>query len=100
MASASTFLISFTHFSLYMLYIVTYDLNTTGQRYTDLITAIKKMDYCPLLKSAWLVKSSSSAKQIYDYLLPIIDSNDHLLVAEINSNRMGWLDKEAVAFMK
>lgn len=83
-----------------MKYIVTYDLNNSGKNYEGLIGAIKKMDYCPLLKSAWLVKTSSSATSIYNSLAPFFDKDDRILVAEINSNHMGFLSADAVAFLR
>ncbi|OGJ56467.1 hypothetical protein A3D88_03770 [Candidatus Peribacteria bacterium RIFCSPHIGHO2_02_FULL_52_16] len=81
-------------------YLVTYDLNKTGQNYDGLIGAIKKFTWYGVLKSAWLIKSTSSAAEISKYLLPHIDKNDRLLVCEINSNRDGWLDQAAWDFLK
>lgn len=82
-----------------MKFIVTYDLNKVGQDYDKLITAIKKLPNYRFLKSAWFIKSTSSAEEISTYLRQYIDDNDRLLVAELNQNRRGWLDQAAWDFI-
>ena len=82
-----------------MYYLVTYDLNKSGQNYDGLISAIKKYPYCKALYSAWFIKSSSSADSISADLSKHIDSNDNLLVLEVTSNRQGYLNKDAWAFL-
>jgi hypothetical protein len=66
-------------------YLIGYDLNKSGQNYTDLIEKIKTIgNWWHHLDSTWIVKSNSSAEQIRDFLRPYIDQNDELLVVRLN----------------
>lgn len=61
--------------------LIGYDLNKSGQDYTTLIEAIKKLGtWWHCLNSTFIVKSSSSAALIRDHLKQFTDSNDELLV--------------------
>lgn len=66
-------------------YIIGYDLNKTGQDYTDLIDKIKATfsTWWHHLDSTWIVKSDLSAEQIRTFLVTHIDSNDELLIASL-----------------
>lgn len=80
-----------------MVYIITYDLNSTGQRYSELISAIKEASngcWCTYWKSSYLIKSPLSPSQITGRLKPYLDSNDTLLVIEVKNNYQGWLAKD------
>lgn len=77
-----------------MVYMITYDLNSTGQRYNELINAIKGASngcWCTFWKSSYLIQSPLSPSQITDKLKPYLDSNDRLLVIEVKRNYQGWL---------
>ncbi|MER9450114.1 CRISPR-associated protein Cas2 [Mesorhizobium sp. M0254] len=82
------------------IYIVTYDLNTPGKDYKDLLIAIRKYTHCHALKSAFFVDSAQTAQQIRDTLMKLIDGNDSLyvmrLTGEWGSNRQmpctAWLN--------
>lgn len=77
-----------------MVYMITYDLNSTGQRYNELISAIKEASngcWCTFWKSSYLIQSPLSPSQITDRLKPYLDSNDRLLVIEVKRNYEGWL---------
>ena len=77
-----------------MVYMITYDLNSAGQRYNELISAIKKASngcWCTFWKSSYLIQSPLSPSQITDRLKPYLDSNDRLLVIEVKRNYRGWL---------
>lgn len=81
-----------------MVYMITYDLNKTGQNYDNVIKAIKDAStgvWCTFWKSSYLIKSNLTANQISDKITPYIDSNDRLIILECkNSNYQGWLEKE------
>ena len=66
---------------------ISYDLMRPGQNYDDLIAAIKAL--CPkhwnVLKSAWIVSTSRSAKDIRDSLQRYLDPNDKLIVNSLGS---------------
>ncbi|MFC0320236.1 SinR family protein [Olivibacter oleidegradans] len=62
-------------------YLIGYDLNKSGQDYETLIAEIKKLGiWWHCLDSTWIVKSSSTAKNIRDHLKMFIDGNDEVLV--------------------
>lgn len=76
-----------------MVYMITYDLNSQGQQYNELIDAIKKTStaWCTYWKSSYLIKSSLSLKQVEAKLTPHLDPNDRLFIVEITNNYGGWL---------
>jgi len=67
-------------------YLIGYDLNSTGQNYSNLIEKIKETfdTWWHHLDSTWIVRSDLSAVEIRDTLTPYIDYNDELLVVELN----------------
>lgn len=67
------------------IYMIGYDLHE-GQDYENLIQAIKAYrNYWHCLDSTWLVKTDHTSKQIRDYLLDHIRSDDKLLVMNYGS---------------
>lgn len=86
-----------------MVYMITYDLNSTGQRYNELISAIKKASngcWCTYWKSSYLIQSPLSPSQIADRLKPYLDSNDRLIVIEVKRNYEGWLTDDEWSYIK
>ena len=85
-----------------MVYMITYDLNSTGQRYSELISAIKKTSngcWCTYWKSSYLIQSPLSPSQIADRLKPYLDSNDRLIVIEVKRNYEGWLTDDEWSYI-
>jgi hypothetical protein len=71
--------------------LITYDLRKPGANYTDLIRAIKALgDWWHPLLSTWIVKTHYTPEQVKGLLLPYIDVNDGLLVAQIAGNVAGY----------
>lgn len=82
-----------------MVYMITYDLNSPGQKYDDVINAIKEAStgvWCTYWKSSYLIKSNyQTAKEVFEKIKPYLDENDSVLVIEVNNNYQGWLtDKQ------
>ncbi|HFK5575261.1 TPA: hypothetical protein ACG0AX_003636 [Elizabethkingia anophelis] len=88
-------------------YIISYDLNKTGQDYKTLKEKIEELanGYWHHLDSTWIIFSSKTAKQICSELKKCIDSNDELLVVEITKNAdwigfnksgTDWLEKHII----
>ncbi len=79
-------------------YMITYDLNSSGQKYDKVIQAIKDSStgaWCSYWKSSYLIKSSLTPNQISDNIKPHLDSNDRLIIIEVKNNYQGWLsDKQ------
>lgn len=69
-------------------YIISYDLNKEGTNYSKknkaLIERIRDKfgTFWHHLDSVWIVVTDMSAVEIRDYLNPILDSNDELLVVK------------------
>jgi len=85
-----------------MVYMITYDLNSTGQRYSELISAIKEASngcWCTYWKSSYLIQSPLSPSQIADRLKPYLDSNDRLIVIEVKRNYEGWLTDDEWSYI-
>lgn len=77
-------------------YVVSYDLNKSGQDYEGLYGELKKSRaYWHYLDSTWLIYTSESAKDLYDRIGEHIDKNDSALVIEVSRNYQGWLPKKA-----
>jgi len=78
-------------------YMIGYDLNKTGQDYTNLITTIKETfeTWWHYLDSTWIVVSDLSSTEIRDLLKPHIDTNDELLVAKLTGEGawIGFIEK-------
>jgi hypothetical protein len=67
--------------------LITYDLISPGQDYTDLHEAIKSFgSWWHCLESTWIVDTGSSTGSIRDTLKQHIDANDKLLVAQLESH--------------
>lgn len=65
--------------------LVGYDLNKSGQDYSDLIAAIKNIGtWWHCLDSTWIVKTDLTCVQVRDALKPHIDANDELLVVKLS----------------
>lgn len=70
---------------------VGYDLNNPGKDYAKLIEAIKSCgSWWHHLDSTWLVQTSQSATQVRDYLRPMQDPNDELLVMNVTKDASAW----------
>lgn len=83
-------------------YLITYDLNSEGQNYENVIQSIKDsaLYWCTYWDSSFLIKSNLTANQIFDKIKPYIDSNDRLIIIEANpANHQGWLEKDQWAFV-
>lgn len=85
-------------------YMITYDLNSTGQKYSDVIQAIKDAStgaWCTFWKSSYLIKSNLTANQITDKITPHLDQNDRMIVVEAKpTNYQGWLSEEDWKYIK
>lgn len=79
-----------------MVYLITYDLNKSGQNYDGLYKSIKKLGlWWHHLDSNWLVETTYSAEQIAATLRKAIDENDNLLVIRVYDDYAGQLTKKA-----
>ena len=68
-------------------FIVTYDLNSSGKKYDDLISKIKDYsNWAHINESVWFLKSDDICSVIRDNLLTDIDDDYSLFVAELSGS--------------
>lgn len=73
--------------------LISYDLNSPGQKYTNLIEDIKAASngaWWHNLDSTWLIKTSLSSSDLRDRLVKHIDSGDELLVVDVTGDARAW----------
>lgn len=78
-------------------YLITYDLNSPGQKYDDIIKIIKEDcagAWCSYWKSAFLITSTLTPSGMIDKLKPHLDGNDKVLIIEVVDNKSGWLTQK------
>ncbi|MEG1256865.1 hypothetical protein [Clostridium sp.] len=69
-----------------MVYLVSYDLNTPGKNYNELYNKLKSFNsYLHPLESTWFIDTLFSAKEIFERLYPVLDSNDKLFVVKLDT---------------
>lgn len=72
---------------------ISYDLNSPGQHYDRVISAIKELgSWAKLQKSLFFVKSSFSEQQAFDRVRAVMDSNDSLVVVNATNNNAIWIN--------
>jgi len=83
-------------------YMITYDLNSKGQNYEKVIEAIKDSAgaWCTFWKSSFLIRSNLTAQQINDKIKPYLDSNDTMIVIEVQKNYQGWLTEDSWKYIR
>ncbi len=80
-----------------MVYNISYDLHEPGQKYKELHGLIVKASndrWAHILDSTYIIQSSSSAEQIYNYLSEALDKNDKIFISEVTQNYSGFLDSD------
>lgn len=79
-------------------YMLTYDLNSPGQKYDDVIKVITDEisdgNWCTFWKSAYLLRSNLTPDQMMHKLKPFLDNDDRFFVTEIVNNHAGWLAED------
>ncbi|MGE0251228.1 MAG: hypothetical protein AB7G80_01085 [Dongiaceae bacterium] len=71
-------------------YLITFDLNRTGQNYDGLKRAIESYGLCrKIATTTFVVISNKSSAAIVDHLLSYIDNNDEIFVGRL-AGEAGW----------
>lgn len=77
-------------------YMVSYDLNKSGQDYKGLYEELKNSPvWWHYLDSTWLIKTNETVVQLWERIEPHIDSNDRCLVIPVSKPYSGWMTEEA-----
>jgi len=70
---------------------ISYDLNVPGQRYDQVIEAIKKLgNWAKVQKSFWYVSTSLSAEEAVKRVWSVMDSTDSLIVVDATNKAAAW----------
>jgi hypothetical protein len=71
---------------------VSYDLNTPGQNYEEVIAEIKKQgdSWAKVHYSLFYLKSDKTAQQIAEAVWRKMDANDRLIVVDATNNDAFW----------
>ncbi|HJD12909.1 MAG TPA: hypothetical protein IAA03_03820 [Candidatus Ruminococcus avistercoris] len=81
-----------------MVCFITYDLNSEGQNYEDVIKTIKDCavdgKWYSCWRSSYLIKTDMKVDEINDKIHQYLDKNDTLFVVEVTSNYQGWINKK------
>ncbi|CAK1221925.1 hypothetical protein [Fructobacillus evanidus] len=83
-------------------YILSYDLNSPGQKYDDVKKVIDSFggSYIKILESTWMLRNNLSPQEMSDRLSKACDKNDSYLIIEIAKNYQGYLTHEKWEFIK
>lgn len=81
--------------------LITYDLNSPGQKHSDLLEGIKQYPWAQLSESSYAIKTSLNPSEVYSNLKSHIDQNDNLYVITMAKPYTGfgpedvnkWLDE-------
>ncbi|WP_271814223.1 hypothetical protein [Clostridium beijerinckii] len=86
-----------------MVYNVSYDLHDPGQKYKELhelIVSVSNNRWAHILDSTYIIESNKTSEEIHLALSKALDSNDNILVCEINKNYHGYLKKKYWQYIK
>ncbi|XZM32559.1 hypothetical protein ACSXAY_11595 [Clostridium perfringens] len=84
-----------------MIYLVTYDLNKSGQNYSKLYDTLKSFpSWCHCTDSTWLIESHSDSKTIHEKLKSSLDSNDSILIIRVSKDYCGVLPRKTCDWLK
>lgn len=82
-------------------YVITYDLRAPNKNYDGLIKLIESYtDRKKFLLSAYFINTTETSTQIYNKLIPALDTNDHLIVMKITSEYYGRLEQSVWDWLK
>lgn len=76
-------------------YLVTYDLNSPGQKHTEVLEKIKNYgSWARLSESSYAISTHETVGQVYGKFEPLIDSNDNLYVISLHRPYTGFGKKD------
>lgn len=77
------------------IYMISYDLYSPTSNRESVEEAIKSLGtWCKYLTTTYLVKSYTGIYDAQDIVTKHLDSNDRLIIAEIQKPILGWLNQD------
>lgn len=85
-------------------YMISYDLNSPGQDYDGLHSAIRNYEVCnsymKYLDSTYIITSDLKPKNIFEHLDQFLDSSDNILIMEVNNYWYARLPNDALEWLR
>lgn len=75
--------------------LVTYDLNSPGQKHAKMLKKIKEYPWARLSESSYAISTSQSVDQVYETMKTLADDNDNLYVITLHRPYKGYGPKGA-----
>ena len=78
-------------------YLATYDLNSPGQKYEEVIKLFKdelSSACCKYWESAFLFTSDLTPSEMMEKLKQYLDNGDKMIIIEVVNNKNGWLTED------
>ena len=66
-----------------MTYLIAYDLHNRRETHGELTGALQHKGAKRVLSSTWTLQTTSSARQIHNWIIQFLDKNDRVLVSAI-----------------
>ena len=86
--------------SLPFAYLVSYDLKNSPYTYIPLMKELRNSyKWWHYIDSTWLVLRYESLAELQEKLVPLVFTTDQLLIMPAKGPAMGWLPKEAWAWV-
>lgn len=86
-----------------MNYLISYDLNSPGQKYESVCNAITQAStgvWCRPLESVYIIQSNMTAEAIYNRISRYMDRNDYLLITALEGDSYWQLEKSVSDYLK
>jgi hypothetical protein len=85
-----------------MVYLITYDLNASGQNYQRLFETIRSLgEAIKPLQNLWFVDTAMGVTRVRAELQNVIDRNDNVFVAKVNSGEWDcYMPKSAIDWLQ
>ncbi len=80
---------------------LSYDLNSPGQKYEEVFKIIETFGgYIKLQKSFWLIRTNLTPDEMTDKLNAVLDGNDLLFICELTKNYQGRASEDDWKFIR
>lgn len=84
-----------------VVYVVTYDLNKSGQDYPSLYAEIKSIgNWCHAMQNLWFVETQKTSREIRQSLQKVLDANDNVFVCRVTTSWDAYMKKDAIDWLQ
>ena len=79
--------------------LVTYDLNSPGQKHSELLAELKEFPWAKLSESSYAVQTSLTPDQLYNRLSKHTDKNDNIFIITLKKPWQGYGPKDVIDWL-